>query len=164
MDPSLILLIGAAALAALSLILRVNSIAIFLTLIAGALVSKLVYSDVTQIVNSIVNTGLPTSSIVQIFLLVIAPLVLLLGLRKSVTVGGVVFQVVPAIAAGVLLVYFVPPMLPYEAQNTVINSNIYGYVSPYFGLAAAAGLLASVLQLWAAKPKHHDKHGKKHHK
>lgn len=162
MDSSLILVICAGVLAAACLLLRVNSVAIFLTLIAGALVSKLVASDVTQIINSFVNTGLPMASIVQVVLLVIAPLVLLLGLRSSVKVGGLVFQLVPAIATGVLLIYFVPPMLPYDTQKAVIESDLYGYVSPYFGLAAAAGLLASVLALWALKPRHHGKHGKKH--
>jgi uncharacterized membrane protein required for colicin V production len=162
MDPTLIVLICAGVLAAASLLLRVNAVAIFLTLIAGALVSKFIASDITQIANSIVNTGLPTSTIVQIFLLVIAPLVLLLGLKGSVKASGIVFQIVPAVAAGILLVYFVTGMLPYDTQQKVIESNLYGFVSPYFGLAAAAGLFASVLSLWATKPKHHDKHHKKH--
>jgi uncharacterized membrane protein required for colicin V production len=164
MDPTIILLVCAGLLVALSLLLRVNAVAIFLTLIAGALVSKLVSSDVTQIINSIVNTGLPTASIVQIFLLVIAPLVLLLGLKGSVKAGGVVFQIVPAVAAGVLLVYFATGMLPYDTQQKVIESNLFGFINPYFGLAAAAGLFASVLNFWATKPKHHDKHHKNHHK
>lgn len=164
MDPAVILLACGAALTALCLILRVNAAAIFLTLIAGALVSKLVGTDVSQVVNSVIATNLPIANVVQIVLLVIAPLVLLLGLKGSVRLGGVVFQVIPALAAGILLVYFVPPMLPYDVQRTVLDSSMYGIVSPYFGLAAAAGLLASVLQLWALKPKHHDKHDKKHHK
>lgn len=164
MNPEVILLISAAALIVLTLVFRVTAIAIFLTLIAGALVSKLVASDMTQIVNSIIALNAPMSSIVQIFLLVIAPLVLILGLRGSVKGAGVVWQVIPAVAAGILLVYFVPPMLPYDTQKAILDSNLYGYVSPYFGLAAAAGLLASVLQLWALKPKHHDKHDKKHKK
>lgn len=163
MDPTLVLLICAGALTVLSLVLRVNAVAIFLTLIAGALVSKLTASDVTQVVNSIVATGLPMTSIVQIVLLVIAPVVLLFGLKGSVKVGALVLQIVPAVAAGVLLVYFVTSMLPYDTQNKVMDSNLYGFVNPYFGLAAAAGLFASVLSLWALKPRHHDKH-KKHHK
>lgn len=164
MDPTLVLLLCAGALTVLCLVMRVNSVAIFLTLIAGALVSKLVASDMTQIVNSFINTGMPMSSIVQIFLLVIAPFVLLLGLKGSVGVGGIVLQIVPAVAAGVLLVYFATGMLPYDTQQKIVDSNLYGYVSPYFALAAAAGLFASVLSLWASKPKHHDKHSKKHHK
>lgn len=164
MNPTVVLLICAGALTVVSLLLRVNAAAIFLTLIAGALVSKLVATDVTQVVNSIVATNFHMSSIVQIVLLVVAPIVLLFGLRGSVGVGGLVFQFIPALAAGVLLIYFVPSMLPYETQQSIVNSSLYGFVSPYFGLAAAAGLLASVLQLWALKPRHHDKHHKKHHK
>lgn len=162
MDPSIIVFICAAVLVAACLLLRVNSVAIFLTLIAGALVSKLVASDVTQIVNSIVNTNLPMASIVQIVLLVVAPIVLLLGLKRSVTMGGLALQVIPAVAAGVMLVYFVTAMLPYDVQKTVLDSTLYGFISPYIGLAAAAGLLASVLSLWALKPKHFNKHDKKH--
>jgi hypothetical protein len=163
MDPTLVLLICAGALSLLSLVLRVNAVAIFLTLIAGALVSKLTASDITQVVNSIVTTGLPMASIVQLCILVVAPIVLLFGLKGSVSVGGLILQIVPAVAAGVLLVYFATSMLPYGTQNKILNSNLYGLVNPYFGLAAAAGLFASVLSLWALKPKHHGDH-KKHHK
>ncbi len=165
MNPTLILLISCGVVFAfLPLLFRSNAVAIFLTLCAGSIVSKLVAQDATQIVNSIVNFNVPMLSIVQIFLIVIAPVVLLLGLRKSITTPGIIWQLIPALAAAVLAVMFISASLPYEIQKQVEESQMYGLVKPYFGLAAAAGLLASVLHLWAHKPKHLGKHSKKHKK
>lgn len=165
MDSSLVL-IGACTLVfgILPFIFRVNAAALFLTLCAGSVVSKLVAQDVTQIINSFINVNIPMFSIVQITLLVIAPVILLFGLKGGVKVGGLVWQIIPAAAAAILAVMFIATMLPYDIQKEITESKSYGFVSPYFGLAAAAGLFASFLQLWAMKPRHHDKHGKKHKK
>jgi uncharacterized membrane protein required for colicin V production len=150
---------------ALPLIFRSSAVAMFLALCAGAVMSKFVAQDATLILNSIANINVPMFSIVQIFLLIVGPLVLLFGLKGSVKTGAILWQVLPALAAAILAVYFIAPMLPFDSQKALQESQAYRLIEPYFGLAAAAGLLASVFWLLGTKPKHDkEKHGKKHKK
>lgn len=166
MNPSLVLFVASGVLfGLLPIVFRSSAVAVFLTLCAGSIASKLVAQDITQVINSVINFNVPMFSIVQIAIIVIGPVVLLFGLKGSVKPAGLLWQLVPAVASAVLAVMFITVALPYDMQKTIQESQLYGYAQPYFALAAAAGLLASVLHLWALKPKkHHEKHGKKHKK
>ena len=160
---ALILLAIAAALFGLApILLRSNAVYIFLMLCAGELCSRLIASDLTKIVNSIIETEAPTYSVVQIFLLVIVPLVLLAMFRRGVKSSKVMLQILPAISTVVIAFMLVVVKLPYDLQVRIQDSNTYNILEPYFGLAMAIGLLTSLFYLWTKRPNH--KEEKKNHK
>jgi len=143
------------------ILFRSNAVYVLLALCGGEILAKLASQDVTQIVNSIIQTNLPTYSIVQIVLLVLPPLLVLIWYRKSVR-ADIILQIIPAVSAALLCFMFVVAKLPYDTQSTLQNSDIYAFVKPYFGLAIAVGMASSLVWFWTKKP-HHEKHDKKKH-
>lgn len=143
------------------LLIGSNAVYILLTLCAGNLLAMLAAKDVTQIANSIITVNVPLFSYVQIFLLVIAPLIVLVIYRKS-TGAGRILQIIPAAATVLVCFTLVTAMLPGDMQSNIQNSNLYSLLNPFFEFAIAAGLLVSVFYLWTKRPRGH-KSGKKHH-
>jgi hypothetical protein len=144
------------------LLLRSNAVYIFLTLCAGEILATLVASDLTQVASSMVTYDLPKYTIVQLVLLLIAPVALLLVLKHSVKPAKILMQVIPAIATVVVAFMFVVKKLPYDTQQKMVSSNIYQLVEPFLGLAVAVGLVASIFYLWTKRPKDKDKEKKTH--
>lgn len=148
------------------LFLRSSAVLIFLSLCAGEILARLTSQDVTQMVSSFASlNNLPVYSIVQIFLLVIAPIVLLFAYKNSVKPSMLFVHIIPALASVVVCVMLVVTKLPYDTKTAIEASDLYTTIKPFFSLAIAAGLLSSVFYLVAVKPKHdkHDKHHKKTH-
>lgn len=145
----------------LPIVLRSNAVYMLLALCGGEVLARLAAQDLTQIANSIITTDFPTYSIVQIVLLVLAPLLVLVWYRKSAKVD-MVLQVIAAASATLLCFMFVVAKLPYDSQTALQASDLYGLIKPYFSLAIAAGMVASVIWFWIKKPKH-EKHDKKKH-
>jgi uncharacterized membrane protein YedE/YeeE len=162
MDISFIIGIACLAVGVCALVFRSNAVYMLLALCGGFVLADLVAQDLTQIINSVVNINVPVFSYVQMVLLLILPLILLLMYRKSAGVA-LVLQIVPIVAFILLSFMFVTDMLPYDIQNQVKDSQTYNIVQPYFELAIAAGMLASLFYFWSKKP-HREKHGKKHKK
>ncbi|HUD03278.1 MAG TPA: hypothetical protein VMR51_00575 [Patescibacteria group bacterium] len=161
MNAPVLLGIVAVVFGAMPLLLGSNAVYILLTLCAGDLLATLAAKDVTQIINSIVTVNVPLYSYVQIFLLVIAPLIVLLIYRKSIGAGRIL-QIIPAAAAVLICFMLVTAMLPSNMQNNIQNSHLYSLLNPFFEFAIAAGLLVSVFYLWTKRTRNH-KPGRKHH-
>lgn len=133
-----------------------------LALCGGEVLARLTAQDITQIVNSVITVNVPLFSIVQIVLLLIAPVILLFMYRKSVK-ADMVIQVIPAVAAVLLSFMFVIAKLPYDLQKTMQDSQLYGLLQPFFGVAIATGMGASIVWFWAKKGHHQKKDKKKEH-
>lgn len=144
------------------LLLRSNAVYIFLTLCTGEILATLVASDLTQVASSMVTYDLPKYTIVQLVLLLIAPVALLLFLKHSVKSSKIIMQIIPAAATVVVAFMFVVKKLPYDTQQKMLSSNIYQLVEPYLGLAVAVGLVASIFYLWTKRPKNKDEEKKSH--
>ena len=159
-DASILLGIIAVVFGLLPILLRSNAVYILLALCAGDLLATLASKDVTQIIGSTVNINGPVYSVVQITLLVVAPIILLFLYKKSA--GSTFLLQLVAAAASVLVCFMLVAMsLPYDMQNNIQNSNLYLTVKPYFSVAIAAGLFVSLIYFWIKKPSR-KKHGKKH--
>lgn len=143
------------------ILFRSNAVYILLALCGGEVLARLTGQDVTQIMNSIITVDVPMYSIVQIFLLTIAPFLLIFLYRKSVK-ADMLLQIIPAIAAVLLCFMFIIAKLPYDTQNSLQSSTMYELLKPYFGLSIAAGMVSSIVWFWLKKPKH-EKHDKKKH-
>lgn len=161
MTAPILLGILAVVFAVAPILFRSNAVYIFLALCAGEILARLTAQDVTQIVNSIITVDVPMFSIVQIVLLLIAPVLLLFMYRRTAK-ADLIIQIIPGVSAALLAFMFIVAKLPYDTQTVMQDSQLYGIVKPFFGVAAAAGLGASVVWFWAKKPKH-DKHEKKKH-
>jgi uncharacterized membrane protein YeiB len=146
------------------LLIGSNAVYILFTLCAGELLAQLAAKDVTQIVNSTVSLNIQVYSIVQIILLLIAPVIVLVLFKKSIKPPKRILQIIPAAASVVLCFMLIVNKLPYDMQKTFQDSSIYSLVSPYFEVAIAAGLLASLFYLWTKRPKHKLEEEKKPHK
>lgn len=146
------------------MLFRSNAVFILLALCGGEVLARLTAQDITQVINSIIASDLPTFSIVQIVFLVVLPILVLIWYRKSVKMSLLAIQLVPAIAAVLLCFMFVVEKLPYDMQMGMQASDIHGLLKNYFGLAIAAGMAASAVWFWLKKPKREKPEDKKHHK
>jgi hypothetical protein len=164
MNAPVVLAVIAFIFGIMPLLIGSNAVYILLTLCAGELLAQLVAKDVTQIVNSTVSLDIQVYSIVQIVLLVIAPLIVLAMFKKSIKPPKRFLQIIPAAASVVLCFMLVINKLPYDMHKTFQDSSIYSLVNPYYEVAIAAGLLASLFYLWTKRPKHKLEEEKKPHK
>jgi hypothetical protein len=144
------------------IILRSNAVYMFFGLCAGSVLAGIVGKDATNIANSIITTDFAMFSVMQIFILVIVPILLLFLYRRSIK-ADFIWQIIPALAAVILCFMSVVTMLPYDLQQTITDSNIYINIKPYYGVTVTAGVLFSMFYFWIKKPKHL-KEGKKHKK
>lgn len=162
MDPTLIIVILCTVVfGILPLFFRSNAILIFFALSAGELLARLTAQDATQFVRSLPATSnMPVFTIVQIVLLVVAPLVVLFGYRNNTKPGQLFLHLLPAIASVVVAIMLIVAKLPYDTKTAVEESGLYLAIEPYFALAVAAGLFSSVMYLIVTRPKH-DSHHKK---
>ena len=147
----------------LPIILRTNAIYMLLALCAGEVLARLTAQDVTQIASSFITADIPLYSIVQITLLLIAPLLVLFWYRKAAK-SDIVLQIIAAVATAVLCVMFVVAKLPYEPQNVLQSAELYVTLKPFFSVAIASGVFVSLLWFWIKKPKREKAEDKKHHK
>lgn len=164
MNAPILLGIIAVVFGVVPILIRSNIVLIMLALCAGEVLARLMGNDVTQIVNSFVATDFPMASIVQIVLLVILPLLIVFWYKKAVKLPYVFLHILPAVATVLLCFMFVVAKLPYDMQNTIQNSNIYGVVKPYFGLVMAAAMATGAVWLFLKKPKRHKPDDIKKHK
>lgn len=162
MDIAIIIGVACAIIGAMAIVFRSNAVYMFLALCAGSVLAELVAQDLTQVLNSFIDVKFPVYSYVQIFLLLIFPIILLFMYRKSAG-ASLPIQIIPAVAFVILAFMFITTMLPYDMQKQIQDSNIYTLSKPYFGITVAVGMLASLFYFWTKKP-HHEKHGKKHKK
>ncbi len=162
MSTTIILIVIGLVFGVAPIFLRSSAVLIFLSLCAGEILARLTSQDVTEIVSSFAAlNNVPVYSIVQIALLVIAPVVLLFAYKNTVKPSLLFMQIVPAVASVVVCLMLIVTKLPYDSKIAIEASNVYTMVKPFFSLAIAAGLLSSLFYLVAVKPKH-SKHNKKH--
>lgn len=145
------------------IVLRTNAVYMLLALCAGEVLARLTAQDVTQIASSFITADIPLYSIVQITLLLIAPILVMVWYRKAAK-SDIILQIFAAAATAVLCVMFVIAKLPYEPQNALQGADLYITLKPYFSVAIAAGVFVSLLWFWVKKPKHEKPEDKKHHK
>jgi hypothetical protein len=164
MDYSLILLIiSAVVFGLLPLFFRSNAVYVFLTLSAGELLSRLISQDATHIVRSLPATNeLPIYSIVQIFLLVIGPIIIIFAFKNTSKPSQLFLMLLPALASVIIAMMLITNKLPHDISTTIQDSSNFAILEPYFAVAIAAGLLSSIAYLISTRPKH-DKPNGKHH-
>jgi hypothetical protein len=164
MDPALILIVTCAVVfGLLPLFFRSNAVYVFFALCAGELLARLTAQDATQFVRSMPATNnLPVFSIVQVALLVIAPLVIIFAFKNTTKPGQLFLFLLPAVASVIVAVMLIVNKMPYDTTQAILQSGLYSAIEPYFAVAVAAGLASSIAYLISIRPKHHAGLRKKH--
>lgn len=138
--------------------LRSNAVLVFLSLCASEQLVNLVSKDVTEFVNSSITLdSYPTYSIVQIFLLLIAPIIILFVYRNSVKASKLFWQIIPAFSAAVMCFLMVIQKLPYDTKILIEQSSLYETVEPFFQVVLVSGIVTSIIFLIFNRPKIHKK-------
>lgn len=161
---SLILLFGIVLLPLLAiLLLRSNGAVAFLSVCLGSVLSVMVASDVSDFVVGFTPiNGAMVTDWVRVGLIVLPLLIGLFATRKSVSAAKQVINFVPALAAGLLLVLLVVPVLPAGIKQQVTDNNYWDIIVNLETIVLLAGAAASYVLFFFTRPHHKAEDEKKH--
>jgi hypothetical protein len=158
----LAVLIGLVALPVVLLfLLRVNAALVFLSLCLGNVLVQFAGSDAVSIVSGASSGANLTASTIQLGLLVAPAFLTIIFMMGTVTDKKKFFNIIPAIATGVLLTLLAVPLLPPGLAHNILALDQWQQIIDAQSGVVAASTLVCLVFLWASRPKH-DKHGKKH--
>jgi hypothetical protein len=146
---------------ALVLVLRSNGPVIFLSLCAGSVLVRFVGNDAGLVGSALGNNASVASSYSQLGLLLIPPVLSLFFLRHSIRGSKVMFNILPALAVGLVGVLLAVPLLPGGVRHDLTSTNGWSILLHQQELVVIAGSLVSLIVLWLAPQRQSDK---KHHK
>lgn len=148
--------------AVLTFFLKSNAAIGFLALCGGFAAITLSGSDIQHLVGQTKITSL-TSNDVDLALLLVPLLLTLLLTFKSVSgKGQPLVQLLPALCAGGLLAVIAAPMLSSSLNIDITGSPFWKDLQNVESYIAAAGLLSSLLLVWAGSFSHARPRGKNH--
>lgn len=143
--------------AVLTFLLKSNAAAAFLALCGGFTLLTLSGSDIEHLVGKTRITSL-TSNNVDVVLLALPLLLTLIFTYHSATHKKRRYlQLIPALCAGGLLAVIAGPMLSSALSTDFSSSPMWKDLHSAQTYIVAAGLLASLLLIWAAGLTHHSK-------
>lgn len=145
----------------LILVLRSNGPVIFLSLCVGAVLVRFVGSDAGLLGSALGNNAKAASSYSQLGLLLVPPVLSLFFLRHSIRGTKIVFNILPAIAVGLVGVLLAVPLLPGGVQHNMTGSNGWSLLVHQQEIVVIASSLVCLIVLWLAPHRDTDK---KHHK
>lgn len=162
MNSTLVLLLACSIVfGALPLILRSNGALVLFTLCVGQILAGLIGGDLTNGIGSKVTSPLPIFTIVQIVLLVL-PALLVMFIYRRAAKADILLHIFTYAVAVIVCFSAISTFLPYAAQSSVQDSNVYHQIHGYVGIVLSAGIIVSLVILWLKKPHHDKKQGKKH--
>lgn len=151
--------------AALTFLLKSNAAIAFLALCGGFAATTLSGSDIDHLVGQTKITSLTSNNVDLALLLLPLLLTLLLTLRSNTSKSSRYFSLVPALCAGGLLAAVAGPMFNDVLQTSVTDSAFWKQLKDAQSYIVGAGLLVSLLLVWASGFSHGKSHKKdKKHK
>lgn len=145
----------------LLLVFRTNAAVVFLSLCAGALAVQFVGNEANLVGSAIGNHSEAVSQYFELALLVLPALLSAIFLAKTMGGPKTVFNILPAIAVGVIGVLLAVPLLPNSLQTNITSLDGWTLLNQSKEFVVMAGIVASLVVLWITHPRHHGKH-KKH--
>jgi len=162
MTPLISVIIIAAIPIVLAIVLRVNAVFLFLSLMVGELMVTYLSNDAVTVAGSF-SKGAQQDKLVPIILLWLPIALTLLFLRKSLPTSKLPLHIVPIIATGLAGAVLTLNLLSSSFQNGVYASQ-YGSTFKQIQdfIVVGAGILILLL-VWATyRRPHHSEHGKHH--
>jgi len=147
----------------LTILLRVNAALVLLAVCAGSVLQQFAGNDVTTIVNSFsASASTNVSQFILLILLFLPAALTILFLKKSISASKLPFNVLPAIATGLISLLLAVPLLPGGIQANIVRTSEWSHVQQFQSALVGAAILVSFLTLWMTQ-KHHSKE-RKHRK
>jgi hypothetical protein len=164
MSPDVTALLIAGVPIAVLLLWRVNASFVFLSACLGTVLLTFVGGDATDFASMFLPfLGGNNLKLALILLPVVLTTVFM---AKTVKPSQLLFNVLPAVGTGLLLVLLTVPLLPTDYAAQIKVSMVWHEVEQLQTLIVGASALACLVFLWSQRPKTaHDKHGHrgKHH-
>lgn len=144
------------------LLIRTNAAVVFFSLCAGSVLATAVGGETSLFISSFIKNGDASRAIASIGLILLPVLVSAFILRKSVSPGKFLANLLPSIAVGALVVTLIVPYIPGGVRSDLTSNIIWEYLDKFQPLIIVVGMLSSIFLLWLNKDK--SKKDKKHKK
>ncbi len=159
----LILAIGLPALAVLWW--RANAAIIFLSLCAGSLLLHYVAHDTNVAVTVFTHNATITATWLQLAILLAPAILTTVFLRHSMPVSKLLYNLLPAIAVGLVGVLVTVPILSGGISNQLTHTPTWQFLQQYQDVIVGTGAFISLLVLWLTHHRpHHETRGRGHRK
>ncbi|MCA9333082.1 hypothetical protein KDA00_04390 [Candidatus Saccharibacteria bacterium] len=162
MPPLVYLIIIAGAPVLLGILLRVNSLYLYTSVIVGELLVRVVGDDASLAISGFIR-GQYSQMMASLFLLLLPLVVTILLLRKTLPRTQILIQLPALIATGASLYIFTVPLLTGGVIGAILLSPIGKSVNSAQDVIIAASGIVAVSTMWVTNRHHNHKHGK-HHK
>ncbi len=159
------IIIGAvvALITVILLVLRTNSGVVFFSVCAGSVLASQIGDEASLLSSTVIKDGDLNKSIVSIILIILPAILSAIFLRGSVKGGKFIFNLIPSIATGGLLVLLIVPLLPANTSSQILTSDIWGKLQQYQPIILSVGVVSSIVLLCFTQNRHKkDKKHKKH--
>ena len=144
-------------------LLRVNAAFVFLSLCLGDVLVQFVSNDAITVVGGAGATHAVSNNIVKLFLLLLPPVLTLLFMIKTLKPSWLLFNLLPAIGAGLLLTLLVVPLMSPGLEHNIVASSMWDALQQSQDLIVGFSALVCLLFLWRQRPKPAGKEHGKHH-
>jgi hypothetical protein len=148
--------------AALTFLLRSNAALAFLSLCGGFAVITLSGSDIEHLVGQTKITSLTSNDVDLVLLIAPTLLTLFLTFRAVSSQRLKLLQLLPALAAGMLLAVIAGPMMSSAVGNDISKLTVWKELKNAQSYIVGVGLLLSLLLVWTGGFINAKSHGKKH--
>ncbi len=162
MTPLLIIAVITLLPVVLALVLGVNSVFLFLSVVVGTLLQAHLTDSVSLALSSFVRSG-QTDTIAAIGLLVLPVVLTLIILRKSAKMSTLVLQLAPIVFTGLVFGYAVLGQLSGSFQDQVYTSQFGGNIKQASDVVIATAAVLNLLLAWSLYRRKHDPKHSKHH-
>ncbi len=131
----------------LLIIMRTNSGVVFFSVCAGSVLATQIGGEASLIGASFIKDGDLSKTITSIALITLPAIFSAIILRKSVSAGKFVLNIIPSVCTGALLVLLVIPLLPQTINNQVLNSSAWEQLHGFQPFILVVGVISSLIVL-----------------
>ncbi len=145
----------------LGLLLRVNTSYLFLSMLAGDLLARY-FADDAQLALRTMTRNHEVLAYAGVAVLLLPLLLTALFLRHSLSMGKVVFHIIPYAVMGIVLAAFVFPLLPGDVKTQVETTRVGSQLLHSSDAIVGAVVLLQLITLWVSGHSEKGSSKKKH--
>ena len=163
MSAMLLFIIALALPIVLLYLFRIDAAIIYLTLCLGYVLVQFISSNAISLLTAIYpNAGQLGYSTIKIILLLTPSILTMVFMFHSIGGPKRLFNVLPSIAVGLLLILLLQPLLPGGINHTILASNYWTQYQKFETFIIGGGSLFCLALVWTnRKPKHAKSHAKR---
>ncbi len=141
---------------------KVDGAIIYFTLCMGYVLTQFISSNAISLLTAFYpNAGQLGYSTIKIILLLIPSILTMIFMFHSISGPRRLFNILPSIATGLLLILLLQPLLPENINHTILASNIWTEYQKFETFIVGGGSLFCLALIWTnRKPKHAKSHSK----